>query len=210
MATFLHYSTVKVEIVFSDFRRAKMKYLMMVGLLGMALLAVPNAHAQRVVVGFGFGPAYVGPPPACVYGYYDFYPYTCAPYGYYGPDWFSGGVFIGTGPWFHGYYGRGYYSRPGYYGRGGFRGQPFVRRDFDDRGRGYEGRGRSGNFRGGDFQGRGFQGQAFRGGNSRGSGGFRGGNSSRGGGNSFHGGGGSRGGGSFHGGGGGSRGGGHR
>ncbi|MGB8113291.1 MAG: hypothetical protein WCF22_05940, partial [Candidatus Sulfotelmatobacter sp.] len=25
-----------------------------------------------------------------------------APYGYYGPDWFVGGVFIGAGPWFHG------------------------------------------------------------------------------------------------------------
>ena len=24
------------------------------------------------------------------------------PYGYYGPDWFVGGVFIGAGPWFHG------------------------------------------------------------------------------------------------------------
>jgi len=24
----------------------------------------------------------------------------CAPYGYYGPSYFSGGVFIGAGPWF--------------------------------------------------------------------------------------------------------------
>jgi len=38
----------------------------------------------------------------CPYGYYDFAPYSCAPYGYYGPEWFSGGVFIGAGPWFHG------------------------------------------------------------------------------------------------------------
>jgi hypothetical protein len=29
-------------------------------------------------------------------------PYSCAPYGYYGPEWFSGGVFIGAGQWFHG------------------------------------------------------------------------------------------------------------
>jgi hypothetical protein len=40
--------------------------------------------------------------PACPYGYYDFYPYACAPYGYYGPEWFVGGLFIGAGPWFHG------------------------------------------------------------------------------------------------------------
>ena len=24
------------------------------------------------------------------------------PYGYYGSEWFSGGAFIGVGPWFHG------------------------------------------------------------------------------------------------------------
>jgi hypothetical protein len=28
-------------------------------------------------------------------------PYACAPYGYYGPEWFMGGVFVGAGPWFH-------------------------------------------------------------------------------------------------------------
>lgn len=40
--------------------------------------------------------------PDCPYGYYDVPPYDCAPYGYYGPEWFTGGVFIGAGPWFHG------------------------------------------------------------------------------------------------------------
>ena len=44
----------------------------------------------------------VGPPPECPYGYYDVAPYACAPAGYYGPEWFVGGVFIGAGPWFHG------------------------------------------------------------------------------------------------------------
>jgi hypothetical protein len=44
----------------------------------------------------------VGVAPDCPYGYYDTAPYGCAPYGYYGPEWFSGGVFIGAGPWFHG------------------------------------------------------------------------------------------------------------
>src|SRR6202162_3470493 len=30
-------------------------------------------------------------------------PHTIAPRtGYYGPEWFTGGVFIGVGPWFHG------------------------------------------------------------------------------------------------------------
>ena len=39
-------------------------------------------------------------PPVCEWGYYAYYPYACAPYGYYGPDWFYGGVFIGAGPWY--------------------------------------------------------------------------------------------------------------
>jgi hypothetical protein len=40
--------------------------------------------------------------------YFDYTPYDCAPYGYYGPDWFAGGIFIGAGPWFHGH--RGFYG----------------------------------------------------------------------------------------------------
>ena len=48
-------------------------------------------------------PAYVGSPPVCSWGYYSYYPYACAPYGYYGPSWFSGGLFIGVGPWGRGW-----------------------------------------------------------------------------------------------------------
>jgi hypothetical protein len=44
----------------------------------------------------------IGAAPECPYGYYQAAPYGCAPYGYYGPEWFTGGVFIGAGPWFHG------------------------------------------------------------------------------------------------------------
>ena len=29
-------------------------------------------------------------PPSCPYGYYSYYPYACAPYGYYGSDYFIG------------------------------------------------------------------------------------------------------------------------
>jgi hypothetical protein len=47
----------------------------------------------------------IGVEPACPYGYYDYAPYNCAVYGYYGPDWYSNGVFIGAGPWFHGHHG---------------------------------------------------------------------------------------------------------
>lgn len=44
----------------------------------------------------------IGGAPVCPYGYYEAPPYDCAPDGYYGPEWFSGGVFIGAGPYFHG------------------------------------------------------------------------------------------------------------
>lgn len=71
-------------------------------LLSCALVAPAHAPAQ-VSVGVNIGPA-----PVCPYGYFDYPPYDCAPYGYYGPDWFTGGVFIGAGPWFHG--------RPGFWG----------------------------------------------------------------------------------------------
>jgi hypothetical protein len=54
----------------------------------------------QVSVGVNLGPA-----PICPYGYFDYAPYDCAPYGYYGPDWFVGGVFLGAGPWFHGPHG---------------------------------------------------------------------------------------------------------
>src|SRR3984893_18311182 len=44
----------------------------------------------------------VGVAPVCPYGYYDVPPYSCAPYGNYGPEWFNGGLLIGAGHWFHG------------------------------------------------------------------------------------------------------------
>jgi hypothetical protein len=44
----------------------------------------------------------IGGEPSCPYGYYDYAPYNCAPYGYYGPEWFVGGRFLGAGQWFHG------------------------------------------------------------------------------------------------------------
>ena len=57
-------------------------------------ITAPKSHAQVQVD--------IGVAPDCPYGYYDVPPYACAPYGYYGPEWFTGGVFIGAGPWFHG------------------------------------------------------------------------------------------------------------
>ncbi|MDE1156660.1 MAG: hypothetical protein PW735_13145 [Acidobacteriaceae bacterium] len=64
----------------------------------MSATAATAPVAAQMVVG-------VGIEPVCPYGYFDYAPYDCAPYGYYGPDWFNGGIFIGAGPWFHGHHG---------------------------------------------------------------------------------------------------------
>ena len=118
-------------------------------LLSFLLLPMTYAKAQ-VEVGVypgAYGDGYAYGPPACAYGYYGYAPYACAPYGYYGPSWFSSGIFIGAGPWLrggygygrgygyggygyrgiYGGYGRGYsygggYGRPYGYARGGYRG----------------------------------------------------------------------------------------
>lgn len=58
------------------------------------LCCAPSASAQVSIN--------IGVAPVCPYGYFGYAPYNCAPYGYYGPDWFVGGVFIGAGRWFHG------------------------------------------------------------------------------------------------------------
>lgn len=95
-----------------------MKTLRCFGLLvfaaGMFVTTSQQASAQVSVE--------IGAPPVCPYGYYEEPPYNCAPYGYYGPEWFTGGVFIGAGPWFHGperFYGHvdhHYDYRHGYHG----------------------------------------------------------------------------------------------
>jgi hypothetical protein len=76
------------------------KTLTMTAVVAGLLGAMSVAPAQ-ISVGIGVAPV-------CPYGYFDYAPYNCAPYGYYGPDWFDGGVFIGAGPWYHGH--------PGFYG----------------------------------------------------------------------------------------------
>ena len=71
--------------------------VLVLSILAAALLMCAQAAPAQVSIGVNIGPA-----PVCPYGYFDYAPYDCAPYGYYGPDWFVGGVFLGAGPWFHG------------------------------------------------------------------------------------------------------------
>jgi hypothetical protein len=139
-----------------------MRYLRILAVIGVLMIPAGFAQAQHVAVGVGIGvpaPVAVAGPPVCAYGYYSYYPYACAPYGYYGPDWFSGGVFIGAGPWYHGFYGRaGYYGHAGFYGRPGYYGHPFYRQAPVVRGPA---------FRGSVARGPAFRGSALRGGRRR-------------------------------------------
>src|ERR1700677_708395 len=69
--------------------------LLLAAAAGAGLTATaPRASAQVSVK--------LGVAPDCPYGYYDVAPYGCARAGYYGPEWFNDGVFVGAGPWFHG------------------------------------------------------------------------------------------------------------
>ena len=72
--------------------------LLLLTILATAMLSMTRPASASVAIN-------IGVPPTCPYGYFDYAPYNCAPYGYYGPEWFSGGVFIGAGPWFHGPHG---------------------------------------------------------------------------------------------------------
>jgi hypothetical protein len=75
----------------------RFKLLALAAVAGICLtMAAPKMEAQ-VSIGVNVGAA-----PNCPYGYYDYAPYSCSPYGYYGPEWFTGGAFTGAGPWFHG------------------------------------------------------------------------------------------------------------
>ena len=80
-----------------------MSYGKVLALAALGVALIGGATQGRAQIGVSIGVA-----PQCPYGYFDYEPYQCAPYGYYGPDWFTGGVFLGAGPWFHG--------REGFYG----------------------------------------------------------------------------------------------
>lgn len=94
-----------------------LRYFPLAAIAGLCFaIAAPGAHAQ-VSIG-----VQIGQPPECPYGYFDYPPYDCAPFGYYGPQWFPDGVFIGAGPWyqgpddFDGWVNRRYDPRYGYRG----------------------------------------------------------------------------------------------
>lgn len=65
----------------------KLKFLVLFGVVAVGFaISPPRANAQVAVQ--------IGPAPVCPYGYFDYPPYECAPYGYYGPEWFANGIFM--------------------------------------------------------------------------------------------------------------------
>ena len=73
----------------------RINFLALAAVAAFAVASGAPKAAAQVTVDLGVAPD-------CPYGYYDYVPYNCAPDGYFGPEWFNAGVFIGTGPWFHG------------------------------------------------------------------------------------------------------------
>jgi hypothetical protein len=114
------------------------KLCVLFALAGVGLAATaPKAAAQvdiHVGIGAPVAPVVVAPAPVvvapepvavapvCPYGYYNYAPYNCAAFGYYGPQWFVSGVFIGAGPWFHGPVGFHAYVDRSFDPRFGYRG----------------------------------------------------------------------------------------
>ncbi len=121
--------TVPPETFHRSVRLTGVKISIALGILAVCAVIFATNCASHV----GF--AVAGGPPVCPYGYYEGPPYNCAPDGYYGPEWFSGGVFLGAGPWFHGprrFYGHVDHAldyREGYHGSFPARGErPAERR----------------------------------------------------------------------------------
>ncbi len=94
----------------------KISRLLAAPVLALVCLAGASSHATAQIS------ISIGVAPVCPYGYFNYAPYQCAPFGYYGPEWFSGGVFYGAGPWFrgpvgfHGYINHDYDPHFGYRG----------------------------------------------------------------------------------------------
>ncbi len=110
-------------------------------LIASALLAAAISFGIAACAPHGVRVGYaVGVAPDCPYGYFDVPPYDCAPWGYYGPEWFVDGTFIGAGPWFHGDRRfRGYVDNR-FHPDHGYRGPLPSRGERADRGRRLDGR----------------------------------------------------------------------
>jgi hypothetical protein len=55
------------------------RILLFATIIGLGVMATNAKAAPQVGIAAGVAPD-------CPYGYYDVPPYTCAPYGYYGPE----------------------------------------------------------------------------------------------------------------------------
>jgi hypothetical protein len=89
-------TAVRGCVRFEDKRNRMQIWKLVSGMTVAAGLLATTAQAPAQVA------VEIGAQPDCPYGYYEAPPYQCAPDGYYGPEWYTGGVFIGAGPWFHG------------------------------------------------------------------------------------------------------------
>jgi hypothetical protein len=131
---------------------------LLLSLLVVSVMTIGTVKQSAAQVGIGiqFGhrrqrtEVIVVQPPVCDYGYYDYEPYACAPYGFYGDGYFYNGIFIGVGPWAnygyeHGWGGHRFEGERGGEYRGQYQGHEFrgqySQRQYSQRQ--YSGRGQS-------------------------------------------------------------------
>jgi hypothetical protein len=88
---------VNIRVKNGEYSMNRFRYLALAAVAAVFFMVTAPKIEAQVSIGVNIGTA-----PECPYGYYDTAPYGCAPYGYYGSEWFTGGAFIGAGPWFHG------------------------------------------------------------------------------------------------------------
>ena len=102
-----HLSTMFVRSVRSNWQNME-RLAMVAAVVGSFALGFPisTVHAEAAPLGIALAAPQIGiqigvplVEPVCSYGYYDYEPYACAPYGFWGPEYFFGGHFRGVGPW---------------------------------------------------------------------------------------------------------------
>lgn len=117
-----------------DFLKNLLLSLLVVSVMTLGMVTTSSA---QVAFGINIGRRpraraviIVNQPPVCQYGYYDYEPYECAPYGFYGEGYFYNGVFLGVGPWGnwgyeHGWGGHRFEGEGGGQYRGQYRGHEY-------------------------------------------------------------------------------------
>jgi hypothetical protein len=95
--------------IYNIFAVGSVTLISMFLLLGSVAQGQVGVEIGRHGVGVEVGaPINLEVQPNCPYGYYASPPYECVDQGYYAPNYFYNGIFLGVGPWANYGYGHGW------------------------------------------------------------------------------------------------------